>query len=205
MSDPGVTATTEATEPYEPPSRWPTVLGTVAVVYACLGLVLQCIGLFGIFLGPRIQASFMALDPVPVPVPLLVLQSTLCVLGVVLGVMLLLGGIGTLRRRVRGPRLVNLWVYARLSLLLVGVVATFLTLDLNVDYQLEVGKGVEAYLEKNGADPEVIASAVPDRALIRERLVVWPLVFTAMTAVCPVVLGLMLSRRRVREEWQAWS
>jgi hypothetical protein len=190
---------------YAEPSRWPLVVGTISILYSVLGLVWLLIGLAGIFLGPWLQSTMMGIDPVAVPTALVIGQTVIILICLVLGVMLLVGGILTCKRRRRGPRLISIWAVGRLVMILLGIGFSFLTLDLNVQYQLHLGEGVKEFMEDRGMTTEQIQNAVPTEEVLRSRILVWPLVFFAMTAVCPIALGLVLSGRGIRADYQSWE
>lgn len=196
---------TEEIPVYSEPSRWPLVVGTVAILYSILGILFLLIGLVGIFLGPWLQSTMMGIKPVSVPTILVIGQAAIILICLVLGLILLVGGIATCKRKRRGPKLIGIWVIGRLTMILVTIAFSFLTLDLNVQYQLHLGQGVEEFMEGRDMTPEQIQQAVPTEELLRERLLVWPLAFAGMFAVCPIVLGLILSRRSIREDWQSWE
>ena len=187
------------------PSRWPLVVGTVSILYGILGILFLLIGLAGIFLGPWLQSTMMGIKPVAVPTALVIGQTAIILICLVLGVILLVGGILTCKRRRRGPRLISIWAVGRLVLILLTIGYSFLTLDLNVQYQLHLGQGVEEFMESRGSSPEEIRQAVPTEDVLRERLLVWPLAFSGMFAICPIVLGLILSSKRIRADYRSWA
>ena len=190
---------------YVQPSRWPLVVGTISILYSALGIIFLLIGLAGVFLGPWLQSAMMGIDPVAVPTALVIGQTAIILICLVLGVMLLVGGILTCKRRRRGPRLISIWAVGRLVMILLGIGFSFLTLDLNVQYQLHIGEGVKEFMEDRGMTTEQIQNAVPSEQVLRSRILVWPLVFFAMTAVCPIALGIVLSGRGIRADYQSWE
>lgn len=191
---------------FEPRSRWPFVVGTISILYASFGLFFMCISLTGIFLGPWLQASLGGMEPVPMPMVLMIGQVVLVLAGVSLGILLLVGGISTLKRRRRGPRCINLWVVLRLAVLVVGLAFLFMTIDVNLQYQDAVRDSVVELMEKNNVSQEQIDASVPelDPAELRSTMITWSLAFAAMVAVCPIVLGLIMSSKGIRAEWQQW-
>ncbi len=203
-SDP-LTSDLHPTGEFVPESRWPLVLGTISILYASFGILFMLVTLVGVFLGPWLQASLAGMKPVPVPPLLLVGQATLALSGLVLGIILLMGGILTIRRRRRGPKLVSFWVVARLALLLVGVAFAFLTLDLNLKYQERVQDAVVELMRNNDVPEDQIEASIPGRGMTRQSMITWTLAFGGILAIYPVIAGLMLSGRGVREELQDWS
>lgn len=191
---------------FEPPSRWPLVIGTIATLYACLGLLFMCISIAGVYLGPWLQASIGGMEPVPVPMVVMIRQTVFILAGIALGILLLVGGISTLKRKRRGPWCINCWVVIRLVVLLFGVVFLFMTLDLDLAYQEQVREGVVELMRQNNYSEEQIQMSVPEQTPeeLRSTMIIWALAISGMTAVCPIVLGVVMTSKRIRAEWQEW-
>ncbi len=98
-------------------SRWPTVIGVIAIIVASLGLAGGCCGMFSPFISgffidmaadsgsvPPEQIAVMRASQPPV---VWVLFASLIGLG--LSVLLLLGGIAIARRRANGATLCKVW------------------------------------------------------------------------------------------------
>ena len=187
-------------------SRWPLVIGTVSVLYASLGFLLNLMALLAIVVGPVLQANYTGVKPVSLPPLLLIGQLILVIALLSIGVLLLVSGIATLKRRNWGPRGINLWVILRLALLLVAVLFQVFTVKASVDWQLASQEAVRDGLRDDGHSDEQIKKWSPELEAteLRTRTIVWALSFTAMLAVCPIVLGLVLSSKRIREEWTGW-
>jgi hypothetical protein len=165
------------------------------------------VALVGVFLGPWLQASLGGMDSVPMPPFLLVGQVVLLVLVIGSGLLLLVGGIGTLKRRRIGPRCINAWVIIRIVLLFIGIVFMVLTMTANVDWQLATQDSIRDLMRSNGNTEDQIEKYVPevDASKMRSTMVTWALVWSGMIATCPIVMGLVLSTKRIRAEWHAWS
>jgi hypothetical protein len=190
---------------YVPESRWPVVMGTISILYASFGILFMLVTLAGIFLGPWLQASLAGMEPIPVPMVLIIGQSLLAGSGFVLGVILLLGGIMTLKRRRPGPKFITIWVIGRLAVLIVALVFAFATLDLNLKYQERVADEVVEMMRSNNVSEERIQESMPGQSLTRQSMMTWTLVLSGVLAIYPVLTGLTLSGRAVREEVRTWS
>ena len=190
---------------FVPESRWPIALGTISILYASFGILFMLITLVGVFLGPWLQASLAGMEPVPVPPLLLVGQATLALAGLILGFILLIGGILTIKRRSKGPKLISLWVVTRLGLLLLGMAFAFMTLDLNLKYQERVQDAVVELMRNNDVPEDQIQANIPGQGATRQTMITWTLAFGGILAIYPVIAGLTLSGRKVREEVRDWS
>jgi len=187
--------------PPTPASGWATGLGVVALVYAIAGILVNGLGLA--FMGFSEQAAAAAATG---PV-----QWGLGGLAILLGIVLVIGAVGLLRRRRWGVRMTTAWVVARLLLLLVAGVHGWLTLPQQVDAQMSMME--ERLAEARSGDGSAGGSrSVRVRAggdLDREAMLKWSkLAFVggvAVTGTFPVVAGWILSNRRRREEIAAWS
>ena len=191
--------------PFVPESRWPMSIGVASIVYAGFGILFMLLSLLGIFLGPWLQASLGGMKPVPVPSVLLIGQSALVVAGLVLGIILLVGGIQTCRRRSRGPRLIKIWVVGRLSLLLVGLAFAFATIEPNLEYQKRVSDAVEEMMRDRDVPEDQIAANLPAQNISRQSMIIWTLSLTGAFAIYPIIAGVLLSSSAKREEIAGWS
>ncbi len=197
--DPSVSTPPVAMPPPVPESGWATGLGVVAIVYAIAGVLVNGIGLAVMNLGD--QAMTGQSGP---------LQWTFSGVAILLGVLLLAGGIGLLRRRRWGVRAVTTWVVARLILLLVAGSYGWLMLPAQVDAQVGA---IEARMAEerrgggtNGSRGVRVEGSV---SLDREAMLKWSkLAFVGgvvVTGAFPAVTGWVVSNRRRREEVAAWS
>ena len=193
-----------ASDSFVPESRWPMVLGTISILYASFGILFMLITLAGVFLGPWLQASLGGMDPISVPTALLVGQSLLAILGLGLGIVLLTGGILTIMRRRRGPRLISVWVVGRLVLIVLGMVFAFSTMDVNLEYQERVQEAVVEQMRKNEIPEERIEASAPGQGMNRRSMVTWTLAFGGILSIYPIIAGLMVSGREVRSEYRLW-
>ncbi len=112
-------------------SRWPTVIGIIAVVFGVLGVLAACMGLVSnvlvaIFGGsmqgmPEVQkAQFEVMRQYVVP------NSIMMVVGTVVAAWLLVAGIGVLRRRPWSRRAAVGWAVAKILYAIPGSVLGYL-------------------------------------------------------------------------------
>ena len=199
------TPPTQADADLEQPATWPGWIGGLSVAFAALGLLGSCCGVFGLASASVVvQMTGMELPPAPN----LILAGTVVggVLGIALAVAELVGGIGTLRNKARGPRL--LLRYATASLLL-----TVLLLPVNLvmvrpaaAWGAEIAHAQLDFLEKNGGKVTPAMREEADAAREPTALsYLGPLGGAALGTIWPVVLAVFLRNLRVRAHWERWE
>ena len=107
-----------------PQSKWPTVIGIIAIIWAAIGLLGGVCGLGGIFMARTMPTNFpgapgmsMGMNP---------LMLTGAALGIILRAVLLTLGIGLLKRRFWAPKWIRTWaVVEMLSSVLIVIVTHF--------------------------------------------------------------------------------
>ena len=192
--------------------RWPLLLGTAAVLFGIL-----CV----IYIVFRILSFiwiYMSLwTNVPPSGLLLVTQLFPIVTGFILGCLLFVAGIITLRRRIAGPKLINLWSFLTLASIIICLILRFQTMPDFVAQQMVVYERVldrEALIASQSADSDdvedVIGQMSPAKRTEREtqlssdttKLAV---AFAIMGACGPVIFWFILNTPRVRRTWICWN
>ena len=199
-----------AADEYERPestSRWPFFVGTIAILYGVLGVFVNVVMALATLIGPWLGSAFAGIDPIPMPPAIVLGQLILVICLVGVGLLLIVSGVATLRRRRSGPRGINMWIIMRLILLIVGVLFTAVTLQGNVDWQLASQDIVRDAIRQNGTPEDQVRKMMPptDAETIRSQTIIATLAFTGMLAVCPITLGVVLSSKRIHDEWVTWS
>lgn len=167
-----------------PPSKWPTVLGTIAIILAALGLLS--------LIGP-IVARFAPKPPTSQPTPPIMLPATWTAVGmplhVTLSILLLIGGIGLLTRRRWSARAMRIWGIGDLLLTIVGLVFTLVAIPA---YQQQMQQ----------QNPSM--SQVPGGAFLGIMLV--SMCFGGVISLAAPVFALIwFSRRKIRDEVATWA
>ena len=185
--------------------RWPLLLGTAAVLYGSLMIVYVVIRLLSI-----LYLYSLSLEVPPSPL-LLAAQFFPVVTGLLLGGVLFLAGIILLRRRLLGPRLLNLWAIAMLAAILGTLFLRLNTLPDFVERQAVVYERARA-VEAAGAPSPGESGAFPVRMmppLDEEQLVIDSsrlfVAFAIMGACGPGVFALVLNLPRIRRTWVGWD
>ena len=196
--------------------RWPLLLGTAAVLYGALMIIYVIIRLLSV-----LYIYSLSVDIPPSPL-LLASQFFPIVTGVLLGAVLFLAGIITLRRRLLGPRLINLWSIAMLAAILGTLFLRLNTLSDFVDRQAEVYERARALeqamaetREQSAEDPQVVRAPGVEAPsgmlppLDSEQLAVDSsrlfVAFAIMGACGPGMFALVLNLPRIRRTWICWD
>lgn len=182
-----------------PRTRWPTVFGVISIIYAIIGL--SCATLQGAWLG--------AMDFIPeifrggVSMPLGVRLAFLGLLApvFVLGIMLLSGGIGLVRRRRSSIGLLKKWVIGRIVMLIIGAVVYVMTAPAQIEIQKQSYQFMAKMMEENG---QKAPPPLPSDDQIWHRLLIQTGIVSVLIAVYPFVLGMYLSGKKVTAEVAEW-
>ena len=175
------------------PSRWPVIIGTIAIVFGILGALGGCGGLI---MGPVVEALFESM-PIQQNPGLAGLSKwkhltiPVSLSSLALGILLLVGGIGLYRRRRWGRRVLMGWAGMKMILVIFSAA---------LQYQMAIDQA-EAMRNEPGFQtlPAPMASLLQSFGLIGVFISVfwgWAL---------PVFLLVWLSRRKIRDEVQSWS
>lgn len=181
-----------------PPSRWPTVFGVISIIYAIGGLA--CFTLQGVWLGVMDFIPEMYRGGVNMPTPLRLTLLALVLPILVLGIMLLTGGIGLLRRKRSAVGLLKKWVILRIAMLLIGVVVTVLTAPAQIQMQKQVYDFQVKMMEqaKRTPPPPKSDDQIWHGILLQTGIVM------GLMAVYPFTLGMFLSRKKIDAEVAEW-
>lgn len=182
----------------EGPSTWPTGFGVFSIVYGVVGMLTT---IFGLLMTLFSEAYWNALMGVDVAVPSL-LRVTTVILSVpllALGVLLLAGAIGLVRRRRRSVTLIKSWVAARIVFAFLTLLSTPIVAQAQLDYQEAIYEALDERAAQRGEAP-------PPRwgAGSTTSAYVWAGIGALVVCVYPFVLGFWLSRPRIRDEVAAW-
>ena len=190
--------------------RWPLLVGTSAVLYGSLMVIYIIIRLLSFL------SIYMLLADLPPSGPLLFAQIFPIIEGFLLGGMLFIAGIITLRRRLLGPKLLNLWSFLMLGAIVLTLFLRLQTLPDFVSRQMLVYNRIldqEALIAEQAdpADPaqqEASTDPMPPPALAEEQLASeasqFFVAFAIMGACGPAFFWFILNIPRVRRTWVTW-
>ena len=188
-------------------AAWPGWIGGLSIAFAGLTLLGACCGsatllsvkLFGGMAGMDMELP----SPPRIMVGMVVLGG---VVAVVMAAMLLIGGIGTLRRRPSGPRLLVRYAAISLVLAIVQLPLNLMSIRPGAEWGSALAHAQFDALEKNGTQvtdaQRAEADAQAEPTAVNYVMTVGG---TLIGCVYPAVLLVFLRRPRVRAQWEAWA
>jgi hypothetical protein len=191
--------------PHPDDATWPGWIGGLAIAFGSLTLLGSCCGAMGVLVSPA-MGGMAGMDFPPAPGVVVAWMVFDLLLGLVLGGMLILGGIGVLRRRVSGPRMLLKYAMVRVALVVIMIPGALMIMtpsaewgaDLaqaQLDWQAEQGAAVTEADQKrvdDARDPGTVGVA---------QAVLGPIVGAAFAGI----LLLVLRRPTVRSAWERWE
>jgi hypothetical protein len=195
----GAPPTVEAPLPVRRPG-WPKVIGIISLIYAIGGLLLTTCFSAQVY----VAEYFFGLQGIDLETPTMIKMTAGIgwILALGLGILMLLGAIGVLRRRRAGISRLRTWAILRIVLLLISLALTVLTAPTQIQFQIAVQDAQMELMRDQGID-------VPDIEKTEEQIWTQTLIIisimTALTAAYPAFLGLFLSRRAINDDIQEWD
>lgn len=190
---------------------WPTVLGSISIIYAVLALVANSCGTASIFLGDfGLQLAGIDVDG-GLDFPAWITVSTVVtgVMGLVLAVLLLVGAIGLIRRRAGSVRILKAWVVLVLCATVIQIGLGYFTIDNNVDLQVRIQDATSEMIRE--ANPKISAQELDEMGLgksadeIRTASIRNTLLLGSIPALYPIILGFLLTSKGRVSEVDAWD
>ncbi len=182
-----------------PSSRWPTVIGTISLIYAIGGLLCA----LGIMSSGFFTEAMMAMGGMKVQMPFIIkiLSAVQGLLLLIAGGLLFTGAIGTLRRKRSGPGVIRAWVLYRIILLVIGAATTILTAPAQVQFQRSMLDAQQQRIDESGGSMKV--NNITDDQIWR-RAMIGMGVMSVLFAAYPIFLGFYLSRQKITAEIAEW-
>lgn len=199
------TGPTAASVPHPDDAAWPGWIGGLAIAFGSLTILGSCCGAMGVFVSPA-MGGMAGMDFPPAPGIVVAWMSFDLLLGLALGGMLILGGIGVLRRRVSGPRMLLRYAVARVALVLILIPAAFMVMKPTAEWGADIGQAQLDWQAEQGvavteADQKRVDDARDPGALGVVQAVGAPIVGAAFAAV----LLVFLRRPAVKAGWERWE
>jgi hypothetical protein len=184
---------------------WPGWIGGLSIGFGVLGLFGICCGVAG--LGSASALSGIT-GSEPVPPPTLIVVPTLVggMIGAAFSIMLLVGGINTLRRRPGGPRMLRNYAIAAIAFAFVNIPLTALSVPAGSQWGADIAMAQLDALEKKGTAvtqqqrDEVEAMREPNALSYA-----WALGLAGIGLAYPVVLLVFLRKPAVRAQCDSWQ
>jgi hypothetical protein len=107
-----------------PQSKWPTVIGIIAIIWAAFGLLGGVCGLGGMFMARSMPTNFPGAPGMSMGVSPMMLPGFF--IGLILKACLLALGIGLLKRRFWAPQWVRIWAVVEMLGSVIGLVLGYL-------------------------------------------------------------------------------
>lgn len=184
---------------------WPGWIGGLSIAFAGLTLLGACCGSASLLstslLGGMAGVEF------PSPPRVLVLMALAGgVIGVVMAVVLMIGGLGTVRRRPSGPRLLVRYAVISLALSLAQLPLALASVRPGAEWGSAMMHAQLDAMEKNGTQVTDAQRAEADRQAEPGAFNYFMTIGgTLFGCTYPVVLLVFLRRPRVRAQWQSWA
>ena len=199
MPPPDATTSAMTARALRQPSKWPTVIGVISLVYALFGLTCASIGGAYTLVQPILPPMFGGGAAMPPLMKWFTIGSLVVSIG--LGILMLRGAIAVLHRHPAGVRRLRLWSVLRLVFVVVGIVGTVLTLPAQLQYQRNVQ---DAVIEQFGDDmPAGTISELSDEQLWQHAMI-RTAIMTGVVTIYPLFLGFFLFRKSVDQEAARW-
>ena len=187
--------------------RWHIVFGWIGLAYGALGTLFAGLALvLTLAAGPLERWTGR---PVGAPKEMFWMNLGQSSVTLGLGVLLVVGSLGLIRRRARGARLVLSWAAARLAFCVVQLVLGFVFIDTTAHAQVaqyerqmaSMGEAERAQAEKAMAS---FGIAPPTVEGIKQSAPKWLALSVIGFAVWPLITGLALTGRRARADVAEW-
>jgi len=185
--------------------RWPGLLGGLSLAFGILTLLGTCCGGAGMAAAP-LALGAAGLEMPPIPGSIVAWIAFDLVMSLVLGIMLFAGGLGLLRRRAGGPRMLLRYAIVRLALV-VPMLAIGLAL---VPTSTKWGAGI---LEAQLAAQEEAGQPITEEQEKQLEEAATPTTMSYVSAgvgpllgcAYPIILLIWLRRPQVRSTWESWE
>ena len=183
-----------------PPTKWPTVIGVISIIYASLGLLCGVGGslmqaMMDVFMG------WFGMD--------VAISGTVKLMGVfnaavalILGVILLTGGINLVKRRRKGVTAHKVWVVLRIIMLVIGICFSVMTIEQQVDFQESMAKEQIRMARERGVDTSNFPTFNREAKAFQTQIGI--IVGSTLVAIYPLFIGFFLARRKITDEIAEW-
>ncbi|UCD76345.1 MAG: hypothetical protein JSV91_05355 [Phycisphaerales bacterium] len=199
-SNPPVTAGEVSELDFTAETKWPKVIGVISLIYAIIGL--SCMSLSSVFMAvlPLIPPIFRGGVEMPPFIRFTGLAQS--VLLVIVGIIMLTGAVGLLRRRQSAVAKLKLWAVLRLVLIVLSIVIFVLTTPAQIQMARDQLEFRNDLLREQGQTDRIISRT--DEQLWRSTAIRTG-IMTGLQAIYPFFLGFYLSRKKVTDEIAEWD
>jgi hypothetical protein len=185
--------------------KWPGLIGGLSIAFGIITLLGSCCGGVGMAVLPfALGAAGMKMGAIPGPIVGWLVFDVVASLA--LGYMLFAGGIGTLRRRAGGPRMLLRYAAARLVLVVPMLVIGLLLVPTSAAWSAQFMEAQYAAQEEAGQpiteeEQAALEAARTPTALSYVSTAIGPI----LGCIYPAILLVWLRRPDVRATWERWE
>ena len=187
-------------------ASWPTVVGIISIVYALFGIVANGCGTAFVYLGGQ-SLALMGIDAgdLQLPMWLKIVQTVMGLFGMGLGILLLAGAIGLIRRRIASLGVLKVWAVLAIVSTLVGIGIGFAAITPNVQLQLDIQDAIRDKIRRDGGDPAQIPELDKNEETIRRESIRNLALFGAIPIIYPAIVGFLVTSRKRLDQAEEWS
>lgn len=185
--------------------KWPGLIGGLSIAFGIITLLGSCCGSVGMAVMPfALGAAGMNMGPIPGAI--VAWMAFDVVASLALGFMLFSGGIGTLRRRAGGPRMLLRYAVVRLVLVVPLLVVGLMLVPTSMAWGAQFAEAQMAAQEESGQPITEEQEAALEAA---RTPTAFSYVSTAIAPILgciyPAILLVWLRRPDVRATWERWE
>lgn len=185
--------------------KWPGLLGGLSIAFGIITLLGSCCGGVGAALMP-LALGAAGLKVGPIPGSILAWMAFDVLASLALGYMLFVGGIGVLRRRAGGPRMLLRYAAVRLVLAVPMLVIGLLLVPASATWSAQ-------FIEAQHAAQEEAGQPITEEQEAELEAARTPTAFNYVTTAIgpflgcayPIILLVWLRRPDVRAAWERWD
>ncbi len=195
---PGVTPPSDPAEVPPSPSTWPTAIGVIAIVLGGVGTLGGCVGAFSPLLMGMIQ-SIVPEGKVTVLEGMMdwaVWLVAVSIVSMLIAVLLLVAGIGVIKRRAWGPKVALVWAGLKMIFVIVHSVASYL---------IQIAQ-FEAMQVAIANDQNMSAGMGTFMGSMMQALGIFGVLIGVLWGwALPVFLFVWFARKKIRTETAGWA
>ncbi|MBU3682885.1 MAG: hypothetical protein FGM39_02500 [Phycisphaerales bacterium] len=185
--------------------RWPGLIGGLSIAFGIITLLGSCCGGVGAALMP-LALGAAGLKVGPMPGSILAWMVFDVVASLALGYMLFAGGLGVLRRRAGGPRMLLRYAAVRLVLVVPMLVVGILLVPASAKWSAQFMEAQYAAQEESGQPVTEDQEAALEAARTPTALnYVMTAIGPFLGCAYPIILLVWLRRPHVRATWESWD
>ncbi len=202
IAPPGSPVASGQTAPLESGTRWHLIVGVIGLVYGILGLGLNLLGGLWMAFMPQFMGMMGFKDLPAMPSVGIVLAQM--VVTAALGVVLIVGSVKLLRRRIDCLGWLQVWAFGRLILAVVGLVLGLLMLPSQLAYSKALDQAIRDQMEARSPGASKNMPAFDEErqaATTRYGILATNLIVVAF----PIFVAFLTTSRKKREEVASWE